>query len=362
MNIIDELIQSYTYNGEVSTKALDDDIATLENQIESYNATLKEIRLRKKNDGPLVDRIREAQIRLSVLNVVRNKVMKDKTEDDVAMEILTDTEIPKPEVKIDTESGMVEIVKLENTGPDYFIPEPEEKKDVIVANEPEIPQYTFIDEKTMDPVQFDSDVNEFENTSASSVSYDGTPWVEEDETVPGYEMTDEVEPFYEEFGGSDRVDFIKASVDLSELTDMVNTGYIKPTIDFIKKTIKLRITDVRDYLVFLELVRLKNENRWWKNLFTKKIQKNVFITVTTDEYGTLFDTEWNFTFHNCRVVEVEDSELPSYFYPEPGHWCCVTLKYDKLTTLYGTTRKKKNNCETENQPEEADEITEKGTS
>lgn len=358
MNIIDELIQSYTYNGEVSTKALDDDIATLENQIESYNATLKEIRLRKKNDGPLVDRIREAQIRLSVLNVVRNKVMKDKTEDDVAMEILTDTEIPKPEVKIDTESGVVEIVKPENTGPDYFMPEPEEKEDVIVADEPEIPQYTFIDEKTMDPVQFDSNANEFENTSASSVSYDGTPWVEEDETVPGYEIPTYEEPFDVEL----RMNFIKSSVDLSELTQMVNTGYIKPTIDFVKKTIKLRITDVRDYLIFLELVRLKKKNRWWKNLFTKKIQKNVFITVTTDEYGTLFDTEWNFTFHNCRVIEVEDTELPPFFYSEPGHECYVTLKYDKLTTLYGTTRKKKNNCETEDQPEEADEITEKGAS
>ena len=70
MNIFEELAESYTYNGVVSLKALDDDIVTLENQIDSYNATLRELQLRGKKVTPLVAKIRDAKIRLSLLKAV----------------------------------------------------------------------------------------------------------------------------------------------------------------------------------------------------------------------------------------------------------------------------------------------------
>ena len=88
MNIFEELAESYTYNGVVSLKALDDDIVTLENQIDSFNATLKELQLRGKKPGPLVGKIRDAKIRLSLLKAVYKKESDKATPDDVILNML----------------------------------------------------------------------------------------------------------------------------------------------------------------------------------------------------------------------------------------------------------------------------------
>lgn len=88
MNIFEELAESYTYNGVVSLKALDDDIVTLENQIDSFNATLKELQLRGKKPGPLVGKIRDAKIRLSLLKAVYKRESDKATPDDVILNML----------------------------------------------------------------------------------------------------------------------------------------------------------------------------------------------------------------------------------------------------------------------------------
>ena len=88
MNIFKEITQSYTYNGVVSLKALEDDIVTLENQIDSYNATLHEIQMRGKKSLPLVEKIRDAKIRLSLLKVVYRRESDKTTPDDVIINML----------------------------------------------------------------------------------------------------------------------------------------------------------------------------------------------------------------------------------------------------------------------------------
>ena len=88
MNIFEEIGQSYTYNGSVSLKALEDDIVTLENQIDSYNATLREIQMRGKKSLPLVEKIRDAKIRLSLLKAVYRRESDKATPDDVIMNML----------------------------------------------------------------------------------------------------------------------------------------------------------------------------------------------------------------------------------------------------------------------------------
>ena len=70
MNIFEEIAESYTYNGAISIKALEDDIVTLENQLDSYNATLRELQLRGKKPGMLIEKIRDAKMRLSLLRAV----------------------------------------------------------------------------------------------------------------------------------------------------------------------------------------------------------------------------------------------------------------------------------------------------
>jgi hypothetical protein len=87
MNIIDEITESYTYNGVVSLKALEDDIITLENQIESQEDTLREIRLRGRNERPLLAKIRDSKIKLSFLKTIykreSEKAVKDQPIDGV---------------------------------------------------------------------------------------------------------------------------------------------------------------------------------------------------------------------------------------------------------------------------------------
>lgn len=83
MNIFEEIAERYTYNGVVSLKALDDDIVTLENQIDSWHATLNELRLRGKNSSIIVEKIRDGKIRLSLLRAVYKRESDKTAPDDV---------------------------------------------------------------------------------------------------------------------------------------------------------------------------------------------------------------------------------------------------------------------------------------
>ena len=101
MGVFDEIAEEYTYNGVISMKALEDDIVTLENQIDSYDATLKELALRRKNPAALKNKIREAKIRLSLLKALYKKESEQVVSDDKILDILgisgknaKETEIP----------------------------------------------------------------------------------------------------------------------------------------------------------------------------------------------------------------------------------------------------------------------------
>lgn len=88
MSIIDEITESYTYNGVVSLKALEDDIITLENQIESQEDTLREIRLRGKNERPLLAKIRDSKIKLSFLKTIYKRESEKSVKDQVIESVL----------------------------------------------------------------------------------------------------------------------------------------------------------------------------------------------------------------------------------------------------------------------------------
>lgn len=88
MNIFEEIAESYTYNGVVSLKALEDDIVTLENQIDSYNSTLNELRLRGKKSSTLIEKIRDAKMRLSLLKAVLKKEKDKASPDDIIKNML----------------------------------------------------------------------------------------------------------------------------------------------------------------------------------------------------------------------------------------------------------------------------------
>lgn len=148
MNIFEEIAESYTYNGVVSLKALDDDIVTLENQIDSYNSTLREIQLRGKKSAPLVQKIRDAKIRLSLLKAVYKKESDRNTSDDIILNMLgisannaKEVELPKtaaedkePLVQ-DFEESDVEVVEETVEDTEAVVSEEENAEDVVTEED-----------------------------------------------------------------------------------------------------------------------------------------------------------------------------------------------------------------------------------
>lgn len=88
MNIFEEIAKNYTYNGEVSLKALDDDIVTLENQIENYESTSRELTIRRKSTARIAEKIRDAKIKLSLLKAVYKKESEKNVSDSAILNIL----------------------------------------------------------------------------------------------------------------------------------------------------------------------------------------------------------------------------------------------------------------------------------
>ena len=88
MNILDEIAEGYTYSGVVSLKAMEDDIFTLENQIDNLNAVLREVQLRGKNPGPVKQRIRDEKVRLSLLKAAFKRESDKDASYDAIMDVL----------------------------------------------------------------------------------------------------------------------------------------------------------------------------------------------------------------------------------------------------------------------------------
>lgn len=88
MNIFEEIAESYTYNGAISIKALEDDIVMMENQLGTYNATLRELQLRGKKPGMLIEKIRDTKMRLSLLRAVLRREKNKVSPDDILKNML----------------------------------------------------------------------------------------------------------------------------------------------------------------------------------------------------------------------------------------------------------------------------------
>ena len=172
MNIFEEIAESYTYNGVVSLKALDDDIVTLENQIDSYNATLREIQLRGKKSAPLVQKIRDAKIRLSLLKAVYKKESDRNTSDDIILNMLgisannaKEVELPKtaaegkePLVQ-DFEESDVEVVEEMVEDTEAVVSEKENTEDIVTEEDEvvETPADELVREENIEDIVTEGD-------------------------------------------------------------------------------------------------------------------------------------------------------------------------------------------------------------
>lgn len=180
MNIFEELAESYTYNGVVSLKALDDDIVTLENQIDSYNATLREIQLRgKKPAAQLVSKIRDAKIRLSLLKAVYKKESDKNVSNDVILGMLGVSANNAKEVETPETAVAHKEPKLQNfESSELELPQPEVVEEVEsvdnekVDDEEVIVETVEAEEVTSEPELGIEDITEPE---AELVSSDDNP-------------------------------------------------------------------------------------------------------------------------------------------------------------------------------------------
>ena len=227
MNIFDELAESYTYNGVVSLKALEDDIGTLESQIDNFSATLRELQLRGKKPGPLVGKIRDAKIRLSLLKALLKRESDRNTADDIILNMLgisannaKEVETPKtaaegkePHVQ-DFEESEVEVVEETVNETESVQIEAEQSEDVItdeIAEADEVlsndfeqdresdvpanePQIEMVEEETEEPEVHLPD-HKFEiNTDTGEIIFNDTALTNPTEYwIPSKEEENEVD-------------------------------------------------------------------------------------------------------------------------------------------------------------------------
>jgi hypothetical protein len=155
MNIFEELAESYTYNGVVSLKAIDDDIVTLENQLDSFKSTLEEIRIRGKKTGPLVEKMRDTKVRLSLLKALYRRESDKNTSDDIVLNMLgfsannaKEVELPKtaaegkePVVQ-NFEESEAEVVEETVEDTDAVVSENEDVEDVVIEKNDDVAEMT----------------------------------------------------------------------------------------------------------------------------------------------------------------------------------------------------------------------------
>lgn len=400
MNIFEEIAERYTYNGVVSLKALDDDIVTLENQIDSWLATLNELRLRGKKSSTIVEKIRDGKIRLSLLKAVYKRESDKTNQDDVIADVLgisaknaNEIETPgtaadnKEPVRQNFEKAEIEVINedkpesisadeginSESTVPNIEDSSKDTPETVTVGNYTEeaadldcVSQYNlsgFTEESgffarfKIEDNNSDSTVSVLENIqeepqkNLSVINGDEDHETENDNKAAepcnenisedtrvttnesDFEMDFDVyEPFSKEEAR------IVESADLFNVTDMPNTMYVYTRADFKKRLMQIRFVDIRDYGVFVELLKQREEERcsFLKRLLKKP--KSIFIYVTTVINGS--EKTYKYEFMDCKLVDAFDDEYASKAYIDSisdpytcntnYHNCGVTFKYKKI--------------------------------
>lgn len=348
MNIFEEIAESYKYNGIVSLKAIDDDIVTLENQIDGYNSTLRELQIRGKKSLPLLEKIREAKIRVSLLKAVYKRESDKISEDSVITEILgvsgknaKETDYPhtaadgKEPVPQNFEKG--EIESFDN-----------EQDTIVVNSEKESNKETVInDAKENDVMAIKTEAyEEMKREPVPVVSFkngeDVTPAINIEDKKNCDVVIDDKEAsikdlnVYKPFSNDDLC--IVESVDLSMVTDMMNTMFVYSNVNTKKKLLHVKFVNIRDYCVFVELLKQMEEERRNPLKRLLKKPKSIFIYITTNVYGK--EKCFKYEFTNCRIVDTIDGDYASKAYidnmtdpygADPNnHFCGVTFKYKKL--------------------------------
>ena len=445
MNIFEELAESYTYNGVVSLKAIDDDIVTLENQLDSFKSTLEEIRIRGKKTGPLIEKMRDTKVRLSLLKALYRRESDKNASDDIVLNMLgfsannaKEVELPKtaaegkePVVQ-NFEESEVEVVEETVEDTDAVVSENEDVEDVVIeenddvtemtadnlvreeddedlqtteesSTEPEpetnavqaevtesekekkaysLGHETDINDKAgdvvieqfstpshtdyiipsnedeqeecppptlddyLEPIDTPEDIFHYDMINNQDFGIPETcdePVIDESKNVVTYEDNSEMNevsvelsdsqdiaydyPAYDAFA-DEPISEIYSSFDLSPYTDMVNTDTVAGAFDNKRKILEVTFHDIRDYSIFVKLMKQKRPGLF---SFLEK-PKSIFMDVH-ERHG---DEEkiYHYEFANCRLKYLLDSRYSpkseTVTTETEKHECTAVFKYKKL--------------------------------
>ena len=123
---------------------------------------------------------------------------------------------------------------------------------------------------------------------------------------------------------------------------MVNTWMIRATVNPEAKLLNLCFNDVRDYEVFVGLLKEREADKC--NIFSrfKKNPRSIFMTVTASVGDSCQKYEYEFT--DCRLVGIADTEYIGagefgVSREELGHHVSyTTFKYKKMIIKEGECR------------------------
>lgn len=389
MDLYDEILREYTFNGAVSMKAIQDDIVTLENQLETYKEKLDEIRLRGKDSSSLVSKIRETKINLSRLKAVfKRENEKGKSNSDIidmlgvsansANEIETPDTAASQKPPLAEDFVEVEAEPIEKAADIYSTVNIETKKEeegnvVPVDRQDTVNDYKVVQHNDESPVDIISMENEDEHdVTNTSCILDET---EEPDTnnIPPPTMEDYPELFsevpgndYEKYAECDfypvqyckeemepeptvahlekksaESDFsiyksfaycegeIFSFLDLSNFSSTRKAEMVSTSIDYIRKLLTVKFFDADDYDMFVDLLKYFNEGR--NNIFDVFLKKtqSIFMYVTVINKNE--SKNYKYEFSGCQINDFNYSEYFSHdVCDEPFYECTVTFKYKTL--------------------------------
>ena len=310
MNIFEEITESYTYNGTVSIKALEDDIVTLENQIDRYNATLREIQLRGKKSSVLIEKIRDAKMRLSLLRAVLKREKDKASPDDIIKNMLgisakdaNETETPasaasnKTPIPQNFEKAEIEIVNEEEDST-AIEDETKSEKEVIaedVKNE-KIGEDDIVIEK------------EKQNEVASEAKVDGIEKNDSEIIEETHEKTEEHEVILNKADIISEHSVVKPGVIINQETGIVTVSKTleNQTEYFIPENEKNKDEEIKK-TVEMEKYKVSDDD-YNLTKATKEELAEFYATLKSD--NTIQVTE------NEEIVE-KDNEVPDIDCPPP---------------------------------------------
>ena len=354
MNIFEEIRESYIYNGVVSLKALEDDIVTLENQIDSFKATLKELVVRGKKTDRITEKIRETQMKLNMLKAVHRKETDSNVTNDEMLNVLgvsgksakgidkietaADNKKPFPqdfqeaEVEKISENKDIEVVGTENEGnrPEFCTYKSDDGNgcngecNTCVWNsklEKEVEER----ENGVTPVSIDDYVESNIVIGEEDDSYDteALNMFNDDECIESDPEQEKVEENYK------YVPRIYTTFFFNGLDGKETTEYVQVYHDNKKLMIDLAFERVADYDFYVEALMERNQS-FFKRLLKKP--RTIFMNVHKIECDK--EIVYHYEFVGCRVLEVSDS---SYMARTGTGWdyddlheCHIRFKYKKL--------------------------------